>query len=72
MGHLSNLVVLDLSQNQITSLSRSGIDKCLKLEQLDISSNSIPRADGIMVLQANTRLKMLSVEGNPFAKTFGP
>ena len=72
LGHLPNLVVLNLSQNQISTLTRSGIEKCGKLEELDVSSNSIPRVDGIMALQANTNLKMLSVEGNPFSKTFGP
>jgi|DEB0MinimDraft_12_1074336.scaffolds.fasta_scaffold262025_1 Leucine-rich repeat (LRR) protein len=41
LSHLYNLVQLNLSNNWIVSLQCSGIDKCTKLEDLNLANNRI-------------------------------
>ncbi|CAM9181429.1 unnamed protein product, partial [Sphacelaria rigidula] len=59
------LRVLDLSHNQIKSTL--GLGHLLLLEQLDLSHNLISKAVSARALSFNRSLKLLRLEGNPFA-----
>ena len=69
---LVQLVQLDLSFNNISSLKSSGIEQLTNLQELDVSHNMIPTIDEVVYLfQNNKALKSLSINHNPFEASFG-
>ena len=72
LGTLSSLVVLNLCQNQISSLSGSGIRNLAQLEELDLRLNNIAHLDDLLEELAHCKsLKVLNIQNNPIEKTVG-
>lgn len=73
LGMLTNLVALDLSYNNISSLLGSGIRHLARLEELDLRFNQISQVDGLLEELASCKsLKMLKLNGNPIEQAMGP
>jgi Leucine-rich repeat (LRR) protein len=66
LPQLTNLVQLDLSNNCITVLKPSGINKLQNLNQLDLSHNLLSSIDEVLYLQGNDSLRILSISNNKF------
>ncbi|TYG78108.1 hypothetical protein ES288_D02G031000v1 [Gossypium darwinii] len=68
LNHLANLKYLDLSDNQIESISNKGLNNLSNLKYLDLSDNnieSISNQDGGRKLEL-THLEELNLDGNLF------
>ena len=72
LGMLENLVVLNLSYNNIGKLAGSGIRNLQKLEELDLSYNQITNVDALVEELAGCRaLKVLKIGNNPIEQILG-
>ena len=63
---LELLQVLDLSNNNLTRLPLQFVEKCQKLESLDVSRNAI--SDVYTEFNINSRLKLLNASNNRMAR----
>lgn len=63
-----NLVELNLSHNEITSLTDLKLEKCKKLRRVDLSFNNINErlADIANIIDSIPSLEMISLHDNPF------
>ncbi len=62
LGQLNNLKILDLSGQQISAISKiDGLDKLVKLEELDLSCNNLTELSGLETLK---NLKVLDLGEN--------
>ena len=72
LGMLANLVVLDLSYNNIASLTGSGMRNLAKLEELDLRFNQVSQVDALIEELAPCKsLKILNISNNPIEQTLG-
>jgi Leucine-rich repeat (LRR) protein len=65
VGVFPNLKKLNLSNNQIISLQRSGLERCSKLVELDFSYNQISSEQSLDVLKYCPKLRNVTANDNP-------
>lgn len=70
VGTMTELVTLDFSGNNITTIQLSGFEKLSKLMALNISKNKISDTADLEVLQYIPSLRVLMLAGNPLPENY--